>query len=242
MFIITANSLYSAPSNPPVAWIQLVTASHTAALAAHQSNPSDTTLAWKLARACFDLAEVATNDDQRRSIAEQGIQISREALTTNPASASTLYYLGMNLGQLARTKSLGALKIVKEMEVVFEKARVLDESFDYAGPDRCLGMLYLEAPGWPTSIGNKKKALTHFRRSVEVAPDYPENRLLLTKTLLLTHDWTAAESEWAATRKSWTQLEPNFTGPQWEAPLLEWKSMRTFIEQKLENHRRTLAK
>jgi len=31
--------------------------------------------------------------------------------------AAAHYYLAMNLGQLARTKSVGALKLVKQMEV-----------------------------------------------------------------------------------------------------------------------------
>ena len=64
----------------------------------------------------------------------------------------------MNLGQLARTELLGALKLVKEMEREFKTAADLDKQFDYAGPERCLGLLYRDAPGWPASIGSRRKA------------------------------------------------------------------------------------
>jgi hypothetical protein len=140
----------------------------------------------------------------------------------------------MNLGQLARTKSLGALRIVKEMEELFEKARVLDEFFDHAGPDRCLGLLYLEAPGWPTSIGNRKKAVTHFRRAAQLAPGYPENRLLLVKSLILSRELTHAGVEWAAAQESWIQVQTNFTGLAWEPMLADWEATRRMIRRKLE--------
>ena len=189
---------------------------------------------WKLARACYDLAEYAANDDQRARIAQQGITTCRDALTLDPANAKILYYLAMNLGQLARTKSLGALRIVKEMEELFEKARVLDESLDHAGPDRCLGLLYQEAPGWPTSIGNRKKAVVHFRRAAQLAPGYPENRLLLIKSLILHRDMTGAGAEWATAQASWVQGQTNFTGVAWEPMLVEWEGLRQWIRRKLD--------
>ncbi len=76
----------------------------------------------------------------------------------NPNSAPAHYYLAMNLGQLARTEFLGALKLVREMEREFKTAAELDAQFDFAGPERSLGLLYRDAPGWPVSIGSKRKA------------------------------------------------------------------------------------
>lgn len=220
--------------SPKVAWVQQATQAHTAAEQAYRSNQTDLSMTWKLARACYDMAEYANSDDQRAKIAQQGIAACRAALRLNPADAKISYYLAMNLGQLARTKTLGALRLVKEMEDLFEKTRVLDESFDFAGPDRCLGLLYLEAPGWPTSIGNRKKAVLHFRRATELSPDYPENRLLLVKALLLTRDHSAATAEWVAAQESWVRNQTNFTGTGWEPARVEWDKMRRGIERKFE--------
>lgn len=220
--------------SPKVAWVQQATQAHAATEQAYRTNTTDVTLSWKMGRACYDLAEFASTEEQRAKLAQQGILACREALKTDPADAKVSYYLAMNLGQLARTKTLGALRLVKEMEELFEKARVLDESFDHAGPDRCLGLLYLEAPGWPTSIGNRKKAVMHFRRATELAPGYPENRLLLVKALLLGRDHSAAAVEWAATQESWSLVRTNFTGAIWEPTLAEWDKLRRGIERKLE--------
>ena len=89
----------------------------------------------------------------------------------------------MNLGQLARTKGLGALKLVNQMEHEFTRARDLDEQLDWAGPDRNLGLLYRDAPAIG-SIGSRTKAREHLKRAVELAPQYPENRLNLIEAYL----------------------------------------------------------
>src|SRR5204863_6138936 len=111
--------------------------------------------------------------------AQPAIEGCERALGTNEANAALHYYLAMNQGQLARTKGFGALKLVREMEKEFSRAAELDSHFDYAGPDRNLGSLYLDAPGWPTSIGNHSKARQHLMRAVQLAPDYPDNHLCL---------------------------------------------------------------
>ena len=74
--------------------------------------------------------------------------------------------------------------MVKEMEREFKTADDLDEHFDYAGPARCLGLLYCDAPGWPVSIGSRHKAREWLERAVKLAPDYPENHLNLVESRL----------------------------------------------------------
>src|SRR5258706_47242 len=151
---------------------------------ASQSNSVEA--AWQLGRACFDLADLAKRDSDRAALAEEGIAACRLALARKYGSAPTHYYLAMNLGQLARTKSIGALKLVREMEPEFKQAIELDEKFDYAGPHRSLGLLYKDAPGWPTSIGSRSKARLHLRRANDLSPDYPDNRLCLLEA---SFDW-----------------------------------------------------
>ena len=47
---------------------------------------------------------MATNRTERAEIAEQGVAACQRALTVNSNSAPAHYYLGLNLGQLARTR------------------------------------------------------------------------------------------------------------------------------------------
>ncbi len=189
--------------------------------------------AWHFARACYDFADFATNDTERATLAVQGIAASRQLLAHRPQSAPGHYYLGMNLCQLARTEVLGALKIVKEMEREFKTAGDLDEHFDYAGPARCLGLLYRDAPGWPTSIGSRRKAREWLERAAKLAPDYPENHLNLIESRLKWNERTSAESELKTLDALWPKAHTNFVGEAWEQSWADWTARKSAAEQSL---------
>lgn len=194
-----------------------------AALQIYDAQPTNNVSAWQFARAAFARGEFATNDTERAGIAVQGIAACRKTLQRDPKCAQAYYYLGLNLGQLARTKLLGALPLVSEMEGSFKKARQLDEKFDYAGPDRFLGQLYFQAPGWPASVGSQSKARKHLERSAELAPDYPENRLNLAEAALKWRDKKLNQRELEALAKLWPVAKTNFTGADWAAFWADWQ-------------------
>jgi tetratricopeptide (TPR) repeat protein len=200
-----------------------------------QSETNSVEAAWEFGRACFDWADFAAKNSERAVIAGEGIAACRDAIARGPKSAPAHYYLGMNLGELAQTKGLGGLKIVKEMEREFQTVKDLDEPFDYAGPDRNLGLLYRDAPT-VFSVGSRTKALEHLRRAVELAPEYPENRLNLIETLLKWNERDDARVELAAAEKIWPKARAEFSGEAWEPGWLDWearlKRIRTRMQQK----------
>ncbi|MGN6554687.1 MAG: hypothetical protein ACTHLW_13335, partial [Verrucomicrobiota bacterium] len=193
-----------------------------AARARFQAETNNPEAAWQFSRACFDLGEFATRDADRAEIAETGIDVARQLVARNPASAEAHYYLGMNMGQLARTKTLGALRLVTQMETEFEAARRLNERLDHAGPDRNLGVLYLEAPSFG-SIGNRSKARAHLRRAVAIVPDYPENCLYLIEAYLRWGDQVAAAREFKQLADQWAELHQKYTGESWELSWRDWE-------------------
>jgi tetratricopeptide (TPR) repeat protein len=197
-----------------------------------QTNTNDAEAAWQFGRSCFDWAEFAKNDDQRESIAGEGIEACRQVIARDPASAPGHYYLAMNLGQLARTKTLGALKIVDEMEREFKTARDLDAKFDYAGPDRCLGLLYLDAPGWPASIGSKTKARQHLQRAGQLAPGYLDNHLCLLEVYLKWGDKKNLLREVKTTEELLPQARKEFTGEDWAQSWADWDKRWKRIREK----------
>lgn len=150
-----------------------------AALARFQSDTSSVENAWNLARLAFEFGEHLDPSDLKESVANQGIAAARHCIEQSYGLAEGHYYLALNLGQLARCRTLGALKLVREMEKAFLKARDLNASVDFAGPDRCLGRLYLMAPGWPASIGSSRKAIEHLTEALRIHPEYPGNALQL---------------------------------------------------------------
>ena len=201
------------------------------------ANPADVEKGIQFAQACFDLAEFPARDKERERLANQGIAAARDTISRAPKSAAAHYYLGMNLGQLARTKSLGALKLVEEMEHEFKTAAQLDSSLDFAGPNRNLGLLYLETPGWPASIGSKSKAKQHFERAVILSPSYPENQLNLLEAYLKWNDRAGVERTLAALRALLPKARTEFSGERWVSAWLDWESRWRTLSEKAERRK-----
>ncbi len=202
-----------------------------------QRDTNDVEAAWQFARTCFDWADYSRNDGQRAQTASEGITASRQAIATDPKLAAGHYYLAYNLGQLARTKLLGALAIVKDMERELKTARDLDENFDFAGPDRTLGQLYFDAPGWPTSIGDKARARKHLQRAVQLNGRYPDNRLLLIEAWLDSHEKRNARRDANSFAGLLPDLRREFTGEAWASSWSDWDRRWKVIQDKVEKLR-----
>jgi len=192
--------------------------------------------AWQFARACFDFADFAPNDTQRAAIARQGIAACRKLLARETNSAPGRYYLAMNYGQLAQAEapSLAAYRLIKQIEGEFKTAAELDKSFDYAGPGRCLGLLYRDAPGWPVSIGSRRKAREWLEQAAKLAPDYPENHLNLAESFLQWHENDSARNELKTLDTLWPNAQTNLTGEAWERSWDDWSTRRNAARKKLE--------
>jgi len=192
--------------------------------------------AWQFSRACFDFADFATNETERAEIAKQGIAACRKLLARETNSAPGHYYLAMNYGQLAQAEapSLAAYHLVKQMEREFKTAADLDKDFDYAGPERSLGLLYRDAPVWPFSIGSRRKARENLEQAAKLAPDYPENHLNLAETFLQWHETENAKSKLNALDALWPKAQTNLTGEAWERSWADWSARRAAARNKLD--------
>jgi hypothetical protein len=201
--------------------------------------PENAIAAWQFGKACFDLAEFSTGNSERAALAQQGIAACRRASARASNSAPTHYYLAMNLGQLARTKSLGALKLVDEMEREFVVAAALDEHFEYGGPQRSLGVLYRDAPVIG-SVGDRGKARQHLQRAVELVPDFPPNRLCLIEAMLKWGDRKGAARELKALEDVWPGARASLTGVVSASNWADWEGRLKKAKKKVEESRKTL--
>ena len=193
--------------------------------------------AWQFGRACFDWAEFAKTNKEREAVAQEGIAACGRSLLLKPDLAAGHYYLALNLGQLARTKTLGALKIVLEMERELRAAIELDAMVDYAGPHRSLGLLYLEAPGWPTSIGSRSKARVHLEKAVELSSDYPENRLCLLEACLKWNDKKSIEREGKALKELLPRARKILADDAWQENWVDWDKRWSSVEKGVQTKR-----
>lgn len=198
-----------------------------------QSDTNNATAAWEFARAGFEFADFVSNPAEHAAIARQGIAASRQALARKPDSAPAHYYLGLNLGQLARTETLAALTLVVEMEQEFKTAARLDGHFNYAGAERSLGILYRDAPGWPVSIGSRHAAREWLELANQLAAGYPENHLNLVESHLQWHEREDARRELAALDALWPSARTNLVGPDWEPSWADWSARREAARKNL---------
>jgi tetratricopeptide (TPR) repeat protein len=189
-----------------------------------EAEPTNSVAAWQVGRASFELVSLLTDPKAREEIINEGIAACRQSVALDSNSVAAHYYLAITVGKLADLKrNLAAYGMVKEVEREFHKARELDEQFYHAGPDRCLGELYLKAPGWPLSLGSRSKARKHLERAAELAPGFPENRLLLAEAYGKWHDKKPLARELEALEKLWPAARTNFSGTNWMADWSDWQ-------------------
>jgi tetratricopeptide (TPR) repeat protein len=213
--------------------VSLARQAYEHAKAEYNAHSTNAEAAWKFARATFDLADLVPGNSERAKIAEEGIGACKQALEHAPDSAPLHYYLGLNQGELARTKSLGALRLVDQMEREFTRAIQLDPSFDYGGAERSLGLLYRDAPVL-ASIGSKTKARVHLQRCLELAPTYPENRLNLIESEIKWGDRNGARRDLKLLEDRWLAAKKEFAGPTWEASWADWEARLDKVKKTLE--------
>jgi hypothetical protein len=218
-----------------VAVPSIIERNYQAARARYQANPAKDEAAWQFGRACFDRAEYSQDDEEHAKLAREGMAACQALIDRDPHSAAGHYYLAMNLAQLARTKKLGALPLLSQMEKQWEAAYAINQTIDFAGPDRNLGLLYRDAPGWPISLGSKEKARQHLVRAVELSPDSPEDRLNLIETYLKWDEPDLAAREAAKFRALLPGLRKNFTGDYWNESWKDWNQRWIKVQLQLQS-------
>jgi hypothetical protein len=207
-------------------------AAYRGAFAAYDTNKHSTEAAIAVARTAFDYADLAPNDQIRENTANAGMAIAREVIATNTNSVAGHYYLALNIGQLARTKMLGALKLLDDMERELKTVIKLDPKFDYAGGHRTIGVLYAEAPGF--SVGDKGKAKVHLAKAVELAREFPDNHLCYMEALAKWHDWKTLTEKLGEYRAIVPAAKAKFTGPEWGYEWHDWTRREKVIAGKLQ--------
>jgi tetratricopeptide (TPR) repeat protein len=200
--------------------------------AQYAREPTNGHVAWKFGRACFRRADFSTNGAQRAALAEEGIAASRKGIELAPDSAAPYFYLGVNLGQLARTKLFTALGLLDDMEAAWKESIELDPTFHHAAAHRSLGLLYLDAPGWPLSLGSRTKAQRHLQKAAELVPDFPENRLSLLEARLRWGEAKAIQRQFAAMETTMRAARARFTGEAWQEDWEDWDARWKIIKAK----------
>lgn len=131
-------------------------------------DPDNGELLWRLGRSYLYTGDELPEDD-RLPIYEKGREYAEKATEVAPDSPDAHYWFASLLGRIGQTRGvLQSLFMVRPMKEALE--RVLELDPNYASAYYVLSMLYMEAPGWPLSIGNKDVSLENALQSVELDP------------------------------------------------------------------------
>ena len=132
------------------------------------SYPDNYEVFWKAARSYNEYAALTSDPLKTYERAITYAQRSLELETNNP---NAHFWLAVLYGQIGQAKGiLNSLLLVEKMKDELEKCLHFDPKFDYAY--HVLATLYLRAPGWPISIGDKNKALEYQLHAVKLNPNY----------------------------------------------------------------------
>lgn len=193
--------------------------------------PDDFEALWKSARAAFWVADYADTEKGRKSqFARACVEHARAAVKKDPKRVEGHYYLAACLGYVAETQTSGALEMVKEVAAEGQAAAAIDDKFEHAGAHRLLGMVYLRAPGWPTSIGDADEALTELQKAVELDPDFPVNRVYLAEALLKNDKAAEAGQQ---LEKALSLAKP--AEPEWARLEPRWRAEAAELQKKVAN-------
>lgn len=161
-----------------------------AALAHPPPHPEE--VLWRLARACFWMAENLSESSPRLDYASRGRDYAEQALKGARQPVEAYYYLALNLGKMAEATS--SLKWIKPMLVAAEQAARIDASYDQAGPLRLMGKVYTMAPAWPISVGSPEKAIEVLQKAVAIS-SVPINQLFLGEAYYHDEQYKKARDE-----------------------------------------------
>lgn len=172
---------------------------------AQSLDPEFPGLYWRMARACHYLSSYFEKGNrERKKWAKMGLEYAQNALKeANDAQAN--YYYALFTGIVADETFAPDPKVVLEIVAHAQTSSKLDPTFDYAGAYRLLGSIYLSAPPFPRSIGDKEKAVEFLKRALEENSEYQENYLLLGEALFLWAQVLSEEEDFAEEAKNTLQ-------------------------------------
>jgi tetratricopeptide (TPR) repeat protein len=148
----------------------------------------------QLAIACFLASELEPDASIRLSWIAEGEKAAEKTQKAWPERVEGYYYLAVLKGRRAEQGGLSGIGQVKDIEELALKAAEMDATFEDGGAYRMLALLYLNAPPWPTSLGDIDLAIEYAKRAVEIS-DYPLNHLFYGEVLIEDEEFVRAREE-----------------------------------------------
>lgn len=138
----------------------------------HADNPE---FIERQARAWHYVAHFGADARTRAAAASRGASAAARLAGTPARAAAAAYWSGVfEFEAVDNRDSLNVLSRLAAIRARLESARKADPKYEYGGPDRYLGRLYLEPP-----LRDPSAAVGHLESARDIAPSYSPNLLTL---------------------------------------------------------------
>jgi tetratricopeptide (TPR) repeat protein len=173
---------------------------------AAEAEPNNAELLVKLTRANYFLADGFLRNDDKEYLKtmDLGVKWGERAMvaassefeakmrggTKYPEAVKVMpkegvpamYWYASSLGKWAKKKGFAVLLGQKDnVKATMDRALELDPEFYYGGPHRYFGAYYAIAPSF--AGGDLEKAQVHFKKSLEISPEYIGTKVLWAENL-----------------------------------------------------------
>lgn len=113
---------------------------------------------------------------------QAGDKVMDAVAAVGKESVPALYWYSSNLGKWARAKGFATTLGNKDtIKALMDRCLSLDPTYFYGGPNRYFGAFYAVAPSF--AGGDLGKSEEHFKKSLELAPNYLATKVLMAENL-----------------------------------------------------------
>jgi tetratricopeptide (TPR) repeat protein len=142
----------------------------------------------------FDAATYDASNDEARVKAYEAIRTRAAALAArNPDRAEPIVWQAWALMSKAGVlRTFSAMGMMNEARDKLEAASAIPTNTYAAATFSSLGGMYANAPGFPMSFGDKKKALANYQRAIALSPTAIEANFQFAKFLFDSGDYAGA--------------------------------------------------
>lgn len=150
-----------------------------------QANPADIEPRLKAAQLCYYAWRLEDKDNKRRiDIAKLAVKMGKEAIAINPKHPGGHLWAGAGLAMIGLPRGvLNSLQLVPEGKAYFEASIKLDPTYLNGMAYTLMGHAYHVVPGFPISIGDKKRAQEYLAKARQSDPGSSMNLLFIADLL-----------------------------------------------------------
>lgn len=128
-------------------------------------------------------------EDQQQEIYDKGRTLGEKMMERFPDSVPIKFWYSANIGRWADVHGFVQAAtggIAKKLRRICEDIIEIDPQYQGGGGYRILAQVHFHAPSIPLVMSwpSKDKALELIEKAMEIAPDYPPNRMLYAQILL----------------------------------------------------------